>query len=269
MNTERPKILVADEDKDVRFLIKVYLRDYDAQIIEAKDGDECYDLIKKERPRLVILNFMLDKIDGYEVAGRVSRDDSLKHIPVIMMTIEGFDLIEEKAGVTDYLAKPFSRKQFMDLIKKILGKEFAEYKKLEKTAGVLRQETAGETALEKKPGKKKVLVADDEPYVIKLLIVLLERDYDVEAATTGEELVRMVEKEDYDLIITDVIMPRMSGWKSIKKIRELGYDTPVIFNSGLVKDKELYETLKPEGPSRFILKPFKSEELFFQIKELL
>ena len=106
-------------------------------------------------------------------------------------------------------------------------------------------------------------------YVIKLLKILLEKKYDLDEVASGDALVEKAAANKYDLIISDVIMPKMSGWKSIKKIREKGCDVPVIFNSGLVKDQELYETLKPTGTSCFILKPFKNEELLAAVERLL
>ena len=98
---------------------------------------------------------------------------------------------------------------------------------------------------------------------------MLESGYHLVFANSGEDLVTKAQKDNYDLIISDIVMPKLSGWKSIKKLREEGCNTPVIFNSGLVKDKELYETLKPEGPSRFILKPFTKEKLLSIVKELI
>ncbi|MEA3506940.1 MAG: response regulator, partial [Elusimicrobiota bacterium] len=80
------KVLVADEDKDIRFLIKIHLRDYNSKVIEARDGRAAYDLIKEKKPDLIILNYMLDKISGYEVADRLSKDEELKDIYVIILT---------------------------------------------------------------------------------------------------------------------------------------------------------------------------------------
>jgi len=266
---EKPVLLVADQDKDIRFLIRMYMRDYDLEFIEARDGQECLELARKSAPSLMIVNYMLDKINGYQIAEQVSADEGLKGTPLIIMTLEGFDLFEEKEGVADYLAKPFTRKQLQDVVAKAAGDRIYNQKEKEEKADrpVLSSEASSEE--KKKTGKKKILIADDEPNIIKLLQLILNKEFNVDAATTGEELVEKVQQSEYDLIISDVIMPKLSGWKSIKKVRELGFNTPVIFNSGLVKDKELYETLKPVGPSMFILKPFEKEKLLSAVKQLL
>ena len=264
-------ILVSDEDKDIRFLIRMYLRDYDIDFIEAKDGGECLELIRQRKPDLIVLNYMMDNLTGYQVAEEVYKDDSLRGTPIIMMTLEGFDLVKEKSGIVDYLAKPFTRSHFIEVVKSVVGEDVL--KKRKKVQGSqlkpLKPAEKNIQSLKKTFGQKKILIADDEPYIIKLLKLILEKDYLLEVATTGEELVEKAGAEDYDLIISDVVMPKLSGWKSIKKIREAGNNVPVIFNSGLVKDMDLYETLRPAGPSRFILKPFKRDELLSAIKELL
>ncbi|MFW6134775.1 MAG: response regulator [Elusimicrobiota bacterium] len=271
MNKNKFKIIVADGDKDIRFLVKVYLRDYDVEIIEAINGKQCLDLIKRHLPDLVILNFMMDKMTGYQVSEAIYNNEKLRDIPVIIMTLEGFDLIEQRKEVDEYLAKPFNRNQFMKAIKRTLDdKIFTEIRKKKKTKTIDNQTLKKATNKPGKKGKrKKILIADDEPSVIKMLNVILRGDFDVDCVACGEDLVKKVDEQDYDLIISDVVMPKLSGWKSIKKIREMGYDIPVVFSSGLVKDQELYETLKPEGRSRFLLKPFGREELMSAVRDLL
>ncbi len=270
--SEKPKVLVADEDKDIRFLIRMYLRDYDIHFIEARDGEECLQLIKKEKPQFVILNYMLGKLTGYQVAKKTSEDETLKSIPVIIMTLEGFDLTEHKAGVNDYLAKPFNRKQFMEVVKKTAGHNLFKNLKKHIESPSHSKPVIFEDVKEEKSGtgiRKKILIADDEVSIVKLLEFTLGKDYDLDVVYTGDDLVEKAKSRQYDLIISDVVMPKLSGWKSIKKVRENGCNTPVIFNSGMVKDKELYETLKPEGPSRFMLKPFEIEDLRSLVKEML
>ncbi len=263
------KVLIADDDKDTRFLVKVHLRDFYSQIKEARDGESALKIIRQDPPDLIILNYMLDKITGYEVADKLSKDDNLNDIPVIILTLEGFDLYEDKSGVDDYLAKPFLRNQFLEVVGKIVN--LGDYRKrdsdeIKKTRATQIKNNNRE---KQAPGRKKILVADDEDNIIKLLELILA-DYELDIATSGEELVeKALSGNKYDLIISDVVMPGLSGWKSIKKVRDNGIDCPVIFNSGLVKDMELYETLKPEGPSEFMLKPFKKAKLLETIKEFI
>ncbi|MBN2407666.1 MAG: response regulator [Elusimicrobia bacterium] len=268
-DSKKQKVVVADGDKDIRFLIQMYLRDFEVEFVEARDGKQCLELIESVKPDLIIMNYMLDKATGYQVAKEISVNPVLKKIPIVMMILEGFDLIEENVGLSDFIAKPFNRNEFINTIKKVLGDnmfpEREKRKALKAAAGKEPEKKKKDT----RTGMKKILVADDDPNVIKLMKVVLQDDYSLVFASSGEDLVTKARKERYDLIISDIVMPKLSGWKSIKKLREEGLNVPVLFNSGLVKDKELYETLKPEGPSRFILKPFKKEDLLLMVKELI
>jgi len=271
------KVLVADEDKDIRFMVQVYLRDYEIELLEARDGRECMGIIEEQKPDIVIMNYVMDKLTGYEVARKMAADERFNDIPVIMMTLEGFDLFDENPGVNEFLAKPFNRDMLMETIEKAAGgikfsrKTTSAIKPGTETVTEQSESRSGITAAAGSDGvdRKKILVADDEPEVIRLIKVMLEKHYDLDFATTGEELVQKATEKEYDLIISDIVMPKLSGWKSVKKLRDAGSSIPVIFNSGTVKDKDLYETLRPEGPYHFVLKPFKKEQLLKLVKELI
>ncbi len=259
-------IIAADTDKDTRFLIRVYLRGYRVNVIEASGSPEFAEIIKKENPSAAVVNFVLDDTTGYRLAEEFS-----KNLPFIIMIPEGFDLFEDRPGISEYLVKPFGRREFLEALDKALG------------PGTLKYYLKGEPEDEKPPEsrtpavealcgyeKLKVLAADDEKPVLHLLRAMLgDKVNCFDTASTGEELVEKALSGEYDLIISDVIMPRLSGWKAVAEIRGKGISTPVIFSSGLIKDKELYETLRPEGRSRFLLKPFKKEELFAALREIL
>ncbi len=262
MASPAEKLLVAGSDKDTRFLVRMSLRGYRVEILEVSTGPECIEKSLSTTPCLIIMNYIMDKTTGYELADRINKEIKLKNIPVIMMIPEGFDLAGEHPGVDDFLVYPFSSKQLIDTVSAVLGDRMFQ---LQEKESYPRKAKA---AQKNKNLKKKILVADDDPDVIKLLQLILAGNYEVEIARTGRELVEKGISGEHDLIISDVIMPELSGWKSIKKLREEGVTAPVIFNSGLVKDKDLYETLKPDGPSFFFLKPFNNKELLAKISEM-
>ncbi len=119
--------------------------------------------------------------------------------------------------------------------------------------------------------KKTILVADDDIEARELLKVLLSADYRVVEAKDGVSLVEKAKAVEPDLIITDVVMPGLGGWKAIKKIREVSFlkNIPVIFYSSLLKDRELYHIYKPSGHSIFIYKPYEKQEMLKLIKKML
>ncbi len=263
MTTPAKRMLVAGGDKDVRFFVKMALRGYQAGLIEASAGPECIEKAIKTHPDLIIMNYIMDEATGYEIAGQISSNPEIKKVPVIMIIPEGFDLAGDFPGVDDFLVSPFSSHQLLNTVKSVMGQKMFLRKK--KDANPLQSPSAKKD-MDK---KKKILIADDDPDIIQLLQLILSGKYEVDVARTGRELIEKGLAAEYDLIVSDVIMPESSGWKSIKKLRDEGVRAPVIFNSGLVKDRDLYETLKPEGLSAFLLKPFNKKELLSKISEMI
>jgi CheY-like chemotaxis protein len=268
------KVLIIDSDIDARFLVKVHLRRFDVEFIEARDGESGLELARSEKPDLIVMDYVLPKLSGYEMVKRIQKDEITRDIPIVIATIAGFDLQMKELNIVKYLSKPFSREEFLGAVKEVLGE--ISLKREEARPVSTGSETAKGALLSQEKGEaraemKKIVVADDEEDIRELLKNLLKDKYRVILAKDGLELIEKVKKERPDLIICDVIMPGQSGYKSIKRLREKPefLNLPVIFNSGLVKDRELYETLKPEGPSYFMAKPFPKKVLLDKIEEML
>jgi hypothetical protein len=268
------KVLIVDSDIDARFLVKVHLRRFDVEFIEARDGESGLELARSEKPDLIVMDYVLPKLSGYEMVKRIQKDEITRDIPIVIATIAGFDLQMKELNIVKYLSKPFSREEFLGAVKEVLGE--ISLKREEARPVSTGSETAKGALLSQEKGEdraemKKIVVADDEEEIRELLKNLLKDKYRVILAKDGLELIEKVKKEKPDLIICDVIMPGQSGYKSIKRLREKPefLNLPVIFNSGLVKDRELYETLKPEGPSYFMSKPFPKKVLLDKIEEML
>ena len=117
----------------------------------------------------------------------------------------------------------------------------------------------------------KILVADDDPIIIQLLRVNLEMEgYDVVTAGDGQDAVEKATKEDPDLIILDVMMPRMDGWAArleILKDPNLA-DTPVIFLSARAQQADLKKGLDA-GAVEYVTKPFDPIDLLAIVEQVL
>jgi two-component system response regulator ResD len=115
---------------------------------------------------------------------------------------------------------------------------------------------------------KKILIVDDECEMRQLLRLYLQLEsYFVVEAEDGMEAIAKIVKDEYDLIILDVMMPLMDGWKTIEKIREIS-KVPVIMLTakGSVQDKVLGLT---RGADDYLVKPFEETELMARVKALL
>jgi len=119
--------------------------------------------------------------------------------------------------------------------------------------------------------KKKVMVADDEKASRELIAEMLGRNYKIIEVLDGAELVEVAVKESPDIIITDVVMPIESGYEAVSRLKKIDKfrDTPVIFISGRMGKDGIHNILKPPGPTAFVEKPLKYDEIKKIIEELL
>ena len=114
------KILIVDDQLEVRELVEVTLRVGDYKIIQAKNGTEAVEVVKKEFPDLVIMDVMMPgEIDGIMATSILKNNAETKNSKIIMLTAKGQTFDKEKgfeAGADDYFIKPFSP---LDLIRKV------------------------------------------------------------------------------------------------------------------------------------------------------
>jgi diguanylate cyclase (GGDEF)-like protein len=117
------KILVVDDDPDIRDILKLTLSEENYDVIEAGDGEEALKIIGNKPLDLVLLDFRIPKVDGREVCRRIKKDLLLRHLPIIMVTGKG-DISDKvggiDAGADDYIVKPFEPKELLARIRMIL-----------------------------------------------------------------------------------------------------------------------------------------------------
>ncbi len=117
------KILIADDDPDIRDVLKLTLSEENYEITEAKDGEEALRIINTKPLDLVLLDYKMPKVDGRQVCRLIKKDLLLRHLPVIMVTGKGE--INDKvggidAGADDYIVKPFEPKELLARMRMIL-----------------------------------------------------------------------------------------------------------------------------------------------------
>lgn len=118
----KKKILVVDDEKNIRELLKYNLENEGYEVIEAEDGKEAFKKIYKNID-LIILDLMIPKIDGLNVCKKIRNDKEISDLPIIMLTAKSEDvdrIIGLELGADDYLTKPFNTRELIARIKALL-----------------------------------------------------------------------------------------------------------------------------------------------------
>lgn len=121
---EKPKkILIVDDESDMRETISTRLEISNFEVIEARDGEEGLEKAKKEKPDLIVLDLMMPKITGFEVCRMLKFDDAYKNIPIIVLSALSQQPDREKAvqcGADAYFIKPFDLDLLVTKIESLL-----------------------------------------------------------------------------------------------------------------------------------------------------
>ncbi len=181
------KILIADDESDIREVVKVYGELNGYEVDEAGDGIETLEKIKDNTYDLVILDVMMPKLDGFSTCRKIKETTS---IPVIMLSArtEEYDkLFGFELGVDDYVVKPFSPKELMARIKVVLERGKHNTSNILKFDGLEIDVTGRSVSVD---GEKAMLT----PKEIDLLLYLVQNQ---NVALSRQKLLEEVWNYDY------------------------------------------------------------------------
>ncbi len=119
------KILVIDDSKVIRMRVRDMLPKGNFEVLEAKDGVEGLNLIRQEHPNLIMLDFLLPKMSGWEVFQHIQSDATLQSIPLVLMSgrkEEVTEKLQEPFEFFEFIEKPFENKELIDAIKSAMAK---------------------------------------------------------------------------------------------------------------------------------------------------
>lgn len=119
----KPRILVIEDNGDMREFLRRVLERHNYGFLEARDGTEGFEIALRERPELILLDLSLPHVDGYEVMRQLKTSTELGHTPVLAVTAHARSVDEQRAfeaGFDAYLTKPYSIRDLLDLIQRFL-----------------------------------------------------------------------------------------------------------------------------------------------------
>lgn len=118
------KILLAEDEEDIRRLAIMTLKRAGDQVVEAIDGEECLALAHQVRPDVILLDVMMPKLDGFQACQRLKASAVTKDIPVIFLTASVQDWETQRGldlGAIGYLYKPFNPTQLRQQVTELLA----------------------------------------------------------------------------------------------------------------------------------------------------
>ena len=132
MDMDKKRILIVDDEKNIRNVIKEYARFEGYETFEAEDGMEAVEMCSKESYDLIIMDIMMPRLDGYSAVREIRKS---KQIPVIMLSARGEEydkLFGFELGVDDYVTKPFSPKELLARMRAVIKRSSVQEKADEK-----------------------------------------------------------------------------------------------------------------------------------------
>ena len=119
------KILIAEDERDIRDLVAFTLRFAGHEVAAASNGEEAVQLAPKEKPDLILMDVRMPRMTGYDACRVMKADPNLKDIPVVFLSAKGQESEIQTGldvGAEEYLLKPFAPDQLTERVKAILAK---------------------------------------------------------------------------------------------------------------------------------------------------
>ena len=115
---------------------------------------------------------------------------------------------------------------------------------------------------------KRVLAVDDDDMNLMRIKKILRTEYDVFFASSGVEALDTLKREQMDLLLLDIEMPRMNGFETFERMKEFAPDTPVIFLTASGQEDDVVSAIRL-GAVNYLKKPFPPQELILRISQVL
>jgi DNA-binding response OmpR family regulator len=117
------KILIADDEKDVRNLVRFAFERRGFEVVEAADGIQAVAVARRESPDLILMDATMPGISGYEASRELKKAEATRKIPIVFLSAKGqtYEVAEGlEAGAVAYIVKPFAPKELVAQVQEIL-----------------------------------------------------------------------------------------------------------------------------------------------------
>lgn len=270
MNT----ILIIEDQAVLRGVLAKKLERSGYTVLQASDGPDGAKTALDHTPDLILLDVLLPRQDGFWVLETLKKDESLTHIPVIIISNSGQPVEVERAlalGANDYLVKAnFTPEEVLEKVERILGPRpmvtpFAATRDV-------ATKSLSSPVLPRQPNTLAILVVEDDRLLRNLIVKMLTHEGLVtDAAVDGREALEKVAKSSYRLILLDLILPDLDGFEVLQRLKAnpASSKIPVVICSNLGQEDEIARG-KELGAVDYLIKAnFTPDEIVSKIREIL
>ena len=261
-------VLVVDDNETNRTIFKEILENWGMIPVLASDGFQALEILEHgyqnvQDFQLIITDMQMPGMNGFELAEKIRQQEKYQQVPILLLTSSGQrgDAVRcRQIGINGYLTKPMRQNELYRSILAVMSNV--------KDAGTVSLVTRH--TLRANRVHLKVLLAEDNPVNQKVSARLVERlGHQVTVAENGKVAFELwkeaLNAEPYDVILMDVQMPVMDGFKATQAIREVEKEmqihTPIVALTAHSGDAERKRCLTA-GMDEYLSKPFKYEQLF-------
>ncbi|WP_438449189.1 response regulator [Gorillibacterium sp. sgz5001074] len=236
----KKRIVCVDDDQNVQKLYRQTLEEHGYEILSLDGRENVVRAIEEFKPEVVILDIMLPYKDGWELLTEIKKHPQTYHIPVIMASVLSESNLAYRMKADDYLIKPMSQEELIGAISRILSN---------------------------REGIEVLLADDDENFLYLMGQFLKEEEISYRLARDGLEVLDQMISHKPDIVILDLIMPKLDGFGVIEAIRsdKRIRDTPVV----VVTSKDLTQIEKAFLAERSGIVIQKSGALIDQVMQML
>jgi two-component system cell cycle response regulator len=245
------KILTVDDSKTIRMIVAKAFKPFDCEVLEGSNGVEGLAVATREKPDIIVLDFTMPIMDGFEMLSKLKADADLKGIPVIMLTAEaGREQVLKiaKLGVRDYLIKPFKE----ELI-------------VERVSRVIDLKPRGEAVAKNKnyDDPIQILVVDDKPAIVdQIRSGLSDTKWRVDGVSAPGQAVDYCSSAVPDLVMASLTLPENGGYTLFQMLRSSAKTKSVpVFGLTVKTDTDQQTRAQQSGFTGVITKPIDFEEL--------
>lgn len=202
------KILTVDDSKTIRLIVAKAFKQYDCTVLEADNGVVGLAVAGREKPDLILLDYTMPVMDGFEVLARLRSDPDLKSTPVIMLTAEaGRDTVVKiaKLGVRDYLIKPFKEDLLIERVKRVVSLKL-------KSEAVDRPKRFDDPI--------HLLVLDDKPAIVELIRAgIADTPWRVSSSSQANEAMDACKRGGIDVVLASLSLPNDAAYVFLQNLR--------------------------------------------------